>query len=159
MSFMQGKLTMIASKNILVTVISTLVLVGCSSQFASSVRKVTYPPDFKYTEQAELRSNMHQLAMQMAILDKALVIGLDQVQNEPELQREQVLTALRNMGKIASNLNAGETGANHPFMDDYMKGFISEIDKAKTAASLQPPRYYFAGKISGGCAGCHNVNR
>lgn len=154
---------MTLSKVIVVVAIVASVLVGCSSQFASSVRKVTYPPDFKYTDQSDLRSDMHQLAIQMAILDKALVNPLDQTQTqtqtEPELQREQVLNALRNMGKIASRLHAGETGANHPFMDDFMQGFISEIDKARTAASLQPPRYYFAGKISGGCASCHKINR
>lgn len=152
-------LTMALSKIIVVMAISTFVLVGCSSQFASSMRKVTYPPDFKYTEQADLSSDMNRLAHQMALLDKALVKPFEQTQNEPEVQREEVLTALRIMGKIASRLQAGETGANHPFMDDYMQGFISQIDKARTAASLEQPRYYFAGKVSGGCTNCHKVNR
>ncbi|GAB54551.1 hypothetical protein GPUN_0404 [Glaciecola punicea ACAM 611] len=34
-------------------------------------------------------------------------------------------------------------------MDDYVQDFVSEINKARTAASLQQPRYYFAGKVSG----------
>jgi len=140
-----------------ITLISALFIAGSTSQFASTVRKVTYPPDFKYTEQDYLRSDMHQLPVQMAILDKALFEPLDQtigqVQNQPELQREQVLTALTNMGTIASRLHAGQTGANHPFMDDYIQDFVSEIDKARTAASLQQPRYYFAGRISGVSSG------
>jgi PBP1b-binding outer membrane lipoprotein LpoB len=97
-----------------ITLISALFIAGCTSQFASTVRKVTYPPDFKYTEQDYLRSNMHQLPVQMAILDKALFEPLDQtlgqVQNQPELQREQVLTALTNMGTIAARLQLGGGG-------------------------------------------------
>lgn len=151
------------SKIIIACIISAFFIVGCSSHFASQVRKVTYPPDFKYTKQADLRSDMHQLAQQMALLDTALGKSEDTSfkasEYESDIQREQVLNALRNMGKIASRLEAGETGANHPFMDDYMKGFISQIDKARTAASLQPPRYYFAGQVSGGCTSCHKINR
>lgn len=152
------------NKIIIVTAISAFVIVGCSSQFASSVRKVTYPPDFKYTEQADLRTDMNRLAQQMALLDKALVTPIvpnqiEQIPIEPEIQREQVLSALRNMGKIAARLHAGGTGANHPFMDDYMQGLISKIDKARVAASIENPRYYFAGQVSGGCTNCHKVNR
>tara|TARA_R110000744_G_scaffold244695_1_gene361528 strand:+ start:841 stop:1308 length:468 start_codon:yes stop_codon:yes gene_type:complete len=147
------------SKIAVTVVISTFVLVGCSSQFNSSLRKVTYPPDFKYTEQADLSSDMNRLAHQMALLDTALDKPLEQSQNEPDLQREQVLNALKNIGKIASNLKGGDMGANHPFMEDYMQDFVSQIDKARTAASLPEPRYYLAGKVSGGCTNCHAVNR
>ncbi|WP_158768596.1 hypothetical protein [Paraglaciecola sp. L1A13] len=147
------------SKIAVTAVISTFVLVGCSSQFNSSLRKVTYPPDFKYTEQADLSSDMNRLAHQMALLDTALDKPLEQSQNEPDLQREQVLNALKNIGKIASSLKGGDMGANHPFMEDYMQDFVSQIDKARTAASLPEPRYYLAGKVSGGCTNCHAVNR
>tara|TARA_R110000765_G_scaffold121717_1_gene218041 strand:+ start:191 stop:658 length:468 start_codon:yes stop_codon:yes gene_type:complete len=147
------------SKIAVTVVISTFVLVGCSSQFNSSLRKVTYPPDFKYTEQADLSSDMNRLAHQMALLDTALDKPLEQSQNEPDLQREQVLNALKNIGKIASSLKGGDMGANHPFMEDYMQDFVSQIDKARTAASLPEPRYYLAGKVSGGCTNCHAVNR
>jgi hypothetical protein len=138
---------------------STLVLVGCSSNFASSVRKVTYPPDFKYTEQVDLRSDMHQLAYQMALLDTALITPDTQNAGNGEIQREKVLKALKSMGRIASRLEAGSTGANHPFMDDYMQDLTAKIDKASIAASFKEPRYYFAGQVSGGCVNCHKVNR
>lgn len=144
---------------IIVWFLSAFFIVGCSSQLASSIRKVTYPPDFTYTEQADLRSDMKQLGYQMALLDTALVPPTYEGEFEAEIQREKVIGILQNMGKIASRLQAGKSGANHPFMDDYMQGFISELDTARTAASLQPPRYYFAGKISGGCTSCHKVNR
>jgi hypothetical protein len=139
--------------------ICALVLVGCSSQFAASIRKVTYPLDFKYTEQADLRSDMGRLAQQMSLLDHALLDQYDRTQASAEIQRQQVLIALQKIGKLASNLKAGNNGANHPFMQDHMQDFVAKIDKARTMASLEQPSYYFAGKISGECINCPKVNR
>lgn len=136
-----------------------IVMIGCSSQMAASMRKVTYPPDFTYTKQADLRTDMDQLAKQMVILEQALVAPSTDIDNAREIQRQQVLSTLRNMGRIAASLHANDIGTNHPFMQDYMQEFIGKIDKARVAASIEPPRYYFAGKISGGCTNCHKVNR
>jgi hypothetical protein len=36
---------------------------------------------------------------------------------------------------------------------------MSKVDKARVAASFEQPRYYFAGKVAGGCTSCHKVNR
>ncbi len=146
-------------KKVFMLATCTLVTVACSSQFAASMRKVTYPPDFKYTEPAELRSDMGRLAQQMQLLDQALISQSEQTQVEAEMQRKEVLLALKNMERIATSLQAGDAGANHPFMQDYMQGFVSKIDQARVAASLEQPRYYFAGKVSGACTNCHKVNR
>lgn len=132
---------------------------SCNSQFASQVRKVTYPPDFTYTTQSSLRSEMAQLAQQMVLLDQALVKIPENTSASREMQREEVLISLREMERIATRLKAGSAGANHPFMDDYIEDFIATVDKARSAASIEPPRYYFAGKVSGGCTSCHKVNR
>lgn len=146
-------------KNIFFTIISLTLLLSCTSEFASSVRKVTYPHDFKYIERSELRVDMHKLTLQMEILDYALIKPTVQTQDEIEAQRHQVLVALTNMGIIAAQLKAGNSGANHPFMDDYMQNLVGKIDEARTAASLAQPRYYFAGKVSGACVNCHKINR
>ena len=152
-------LKMSRPKIMLIMIFSSIVLVACSNNFAKSVRKVTYPPDFKYTNQAELRSDMQRLAFQMGLLDQALVQVADKTSNDVEMQREKVLSALTNMGRIAKNLQAGNSGANHPFMDDYMQNLVAKIDEAQITASFEDPRYYFAGKVSGGCVNCHKVNR
>jgi len=153
------KLSLSFKKVILIALASSTLLVGCSNQFASSVRKVTYAPDFKYTEQSVLRSDMDKLAQQMGLLELALAKPYGETPDAIEVQREEVLFALKNMSEIASRLKTGNSGANHPFMDDYMQNFISKVDKARTAASLQQPRYFFAGKVSGSCTSCHKVNR
>lgn len=140
-------------------IIGSLAITACSSQFAESVRKVTYPPDFKYTKPADLRSEMDKLAQQMLLLDKALINVYESNQNGIENRRQQVLLALNNMGRTAAKLKEGETGGNHPFMQQHMQEFVAKIDQARTAASLTEPNYYFAGKVSGGCTNCHKVNR
>lgn len=90
---------------------------GCSGgEFAAMVRKVTYPPDFRYVTSDELRSHMQQLAHQVQLLDNALA-GID---TEQFNQLQQVQTALRNIEKIASKLQVGDEGTNHPFLEDYM---------------------------------------
>jgi|SaaInl0LU_22_DNA_1037365.scaffolds.fasta_scaffold09428_2 hypothetical protein len=142
-----------------IVILACFLVVSCSSQIAESVRKVTYPPDFSYTKPADLRSDMDQLAYQMSKLDQALAIPVSSDANTNEIQRQQVLSTLRNMGRIAANLKGSDTGANHPFMQDYMQEFIAKIDAARGGAAIEPPRYYNAGKLSGGCTNCHKVNR
>lgn len=140
-------------------IIGVLIISACSSQFNETLRKVTYPPDFKYTKTADLRSEMGKLAQQMLLLDKALINVYEAQQDGAENRRQQVLLALKNMGKTAANLKEGETGGNHPFIQQHLQEFVAKIDHAKTAASLPEPNYYFAGKVSGGCTNCHKVNR
>lgn len=147
------------SKTLLIITLNLFLLSACNNQFASSMRKVTYPPDFEYVTQDTLRSDMGKLSQQMLLLDNALIMQTEQGEDASEIQRTKVLSALQNMAEIASKLKAGEAGANHPFMQDYMQNFAAKIDKAKVAASLAQPRYYFAGQVSGGCTNCHKVNR
>jgi hypothetical protein len=148
-------------KKIQFTFITTLLLMGilsmtgCSSEFAAAVRKVTYPPDFKYVTADELRSNMHKLAFELQQLDAALL----QTNNAGLEQQKQVLQNLNNIQKLATGLHAGDAGASHPFLEDGMGEFITRVQEAKVAASLEQPRYYLAGQVSGGCVNCHKINR
>lgn len=144
---------------IIVLIMGTSTLVGCSSQFAESMRKYTYPPGFKYIQPSELRSDMAKLAQQMLLLDEVLIKPYERTQVGAEGQRQQVLLVLQNMERTASTLIEGETGGNHPFIQEHMQEFIAKVDKARAAASLQEPNYYYAGKVSGGCTNCHKVNR
>ena len=127
---------------------------GCSD-FAAVVRKVTYPPDFNYVTGQELRSRMHQMAFQLQLLDQALA---ENNTGRP-VQQQQVLGSLRNIERVASSLQAGEAGSSHPFLQDFMKDFVADVEQARNAAALDPPSYYFAGRVAGGCVNCHKVNR
>jgi len=129
---------------------------GCDD-FTAVVRKATYPPDFKYVTGQELRSRMDELAYQLQRLNQALVDN-ESGQAKPD-QQQQVLTILSNIERIGSSLQAGEAGSNHPFLQDYMKNFLSIVAQASNGASLNPPSYYFVGRIAGGCISCHRAHR
>lgn len=144
---------------IVIVIMGSSAIVGCSNKFAESMRKFTYPPGFKYTHPDELRSDMAKLAQQMLLLDDALTNIYESTQEGAEGQRQQVLHALKNMGRTAATLKEGETGGNHAFIQDHMQDFVAKIDQARTAVSLKEPNYYYAGKVSGGCTSCHKVNR
>jgi len=135
--------------------LSAIVAISGCSDFTSLVRKVTYPPDFKYVSGDELRSNMNQLAFQLQILDQALA----ESDTEQPTQQKHVMTALRNIQSISAGLQAGEAGSSHPFLQDFMRNFVIDVEQARNDANLNPPRYYFAGRLAGGCVNCHKVNR
>lgn len=134
--------------------LTTLTIVGCSD-FAAAIRTVTYPPDFKYVTGQQLRSRMDQMAFQLQLLDQALA---ENNTGRP-VQQQQVLGSLRNIERIASSLQAGEAGSSHPFLQDFMQDFVIGIEQARNNAALDPPSYYFAGRVAGGCVNCHKVNR
>ena len=129
-------------------------LTACND-VASTVRKVTYPPDFKYVTEAELRSNMQRLAYNLEALDQALASA----ESEPAERQRRAVDALTNIARVATDLRAGDAGSNHPFLQDYMGTFASQVGRARIAASLNPPDYYPAGKVAGACTSCHRVNR
>ena len=133
---------------------AALVISGCND-IASMARKVTYPPDFNYVSEQEFRSRMDQLAFQLQLLDNALVT----INPKPSIQQEEVLDALRNIKRIGSSLKAGEAGSSHPFLQDFMEDFVTDVEKARIAASKDPASYYRAGRVAGGCVNCHEVNR
>ena len=133
---------------------ATIMLFSGCSDFAGAVRKITYPPDFKYVTGQELRSRMEQMAFQLQLLDQALTGS-----NTGQPAQQQVLGSLRNIERISANLQAGEAGSSHPFLQDFMTEFVADVERARNAAALDPPSYYFAGRLAGGCVNCHKVNR
>lgn len=141
-------------RTMILSVAAILLLSACSNEFAAKVRKVTYPPDFKYVSGQELRSNMHNLAYQLQLLDKALANT-----DSGQAAQQQVMDRLFKIEQAAASLQAGAAGASHPFLQDFMRNFVNQVGEARVAASLEPPRYYLAGKVSGGCVNCHKVNR
>ena len=133
-----------------------LFTISACNNTAALVRRVTYPPDFKYVSGQQLRSRMDQLAFQLQLLDQALATESNTGQ---QVQQQEVLSILGNIERIGASLQAGEAGSNHPFLQDHMSNFVVDVSQAGIAASLEPPSFYLAGRIAGGCVNCHNVNR
>lgn len=137
------------------SLISAVVAIGGCSDVAPAVRKLTYPPDFQYMSGQELRSGMAELAYQLQLLDRALATG----PTEQSAQQQQVVQTLTNIERIGASLQPGEAGSTHGYLKDFMADFRSNVGQARNAASMDPPEYYLAGRVAGGCINCHRVNR
>jgi hypothetical protein len=132
----------------------SLTLASCSD-FAGTMRKATYPQGFTYVSREELSSRMHELGYELQQLELALALESDGLSE----QQQQVASILRNIERIAGDIQAGEAGSNHPFLQNDMATFLATVGQARMAAALNPPRYFGAGRVSGGCTNCHQVNR
>lgn len=137
------------------SLISVIVAIGGCGDVAPAVRKLTYPPDFQYLSGQELRTRMAELAYQLQLLDQALAPG----PAEQLAQQQQVVQTLSNIERIGASLQPGEAGSTHAHLKDFMAAFRSNVRQARDAASMDPPQYYLAGTVAGGCINCHRVNR
>lgn len=129
-------------------------LVGCSSN-SDSFPQIANPPPFDYVDGEELRSSMHQLAFELQKLDMSL---LDAYVDQPSFQRE-IVTSIRNIERIGGYIQETDLATRHPFLVDDMDRFLADVSRARMDAERGVPRYYMAGRISGGCINCHRENR
>ena len=130
---------------LLVSIMGGALMSGCAE-----IRKVTYPPDFKYIEKTEVRSTMAQLASRIWEMDEILV--------DPEqalLKRDRVVALLSEMESFAGTLDPQGRPTNHLLIDEHIGGFIDAVSLARTAVEMEPPSFYRAGQLSGNCMGCH----
>ena len=139
----------------IILLVSAAISISACSNTAAVMRKVTYPPDFKYVSGQELRSYMSQLAFQLQQLD----LSLAESNTVQPAKQQEVVDILGRIETIGEKLQAGEAGSNHPFLQNYMGNFVNDISHARIAASLSPPIYYLAGRVTGSCTSCHKVNR
>ncbi len=139
---------------LLIAVAAGLSLTACSSDFAATMRRITYPPDFVYVSDQELRNDMQRLGRQLALLEEALLVD-EPLQPDPQ----EVMAILSRIERIGSDLQAGDAGASHAFLENDMPRFANDVMRARMAASMDPPRYYLAGRVAGSCVNCHSVNR
>lgn len=146
-----------ANKSIRVTAVAfvaAIFMTTCTST-SDEFPPIANPPAFDYADGEELRSAMHQLAFELQQLDSSL----GSVFGETPNFRQQVVDSLRDIERIASDIRTDDLAIRHPFLMDDMQRFLSDVERAISDASRNSPRYYMAGKISGGCTNCHNQNR
>ena len=134
--------------------VTTYSLVACSSS-GDTFPQVASPPPFDHIDGEELRSGMHQLAFELQRLDSSLATE----NTEGLISQQDVVDNIRNIERVAENLRFGDLSSKHPFLVDGMDRFLSDVNRALADASRNSPRYYMAGRISGGCINCHNTSR
>lgn len=131
-----------------------LSLSACSS-YDGAFPAVANPPPFDYIDGDELRSGMHELALQLQQLDMTLMTAyIDQ----PSFQQD-IVDKIRNIERIGDRIAETDLSVRHRFLLDDMDRFLDDVRRARIDAERSVPRYYMAGRISGGCITCHRENR
>ncbi len=115
------------------------------------VRKVTYPVDFVYLDAAQIRSSMADFSVDVWRIDDILA----HAETVMPYQREEIIELLKHMESTADGLGAGIRETNHLLIDTNIDQFRSDVIAARIAVESEPPNYYRAGRLSGGCLACH----
>ncbi|MEX1197377.1 MAG: hypothetical protein WEB57_05905 [Pseudohongiellaceae bacterium] len=130
-------------------------LSGCNSS-DTGVPDTAEPPPFEYDAAFEFRTQMHRLAFALQELD--LELRMREMEDDPYTQ-EEVIRNLRQIERIVSELRDSEISTSHAFLRGEMASFLNTANRARTAAERNPPEYYMAGRVSGGCINCHQLQR
>ncbi len=131
---------------LLISLLSAGLLIGCAQ-----IRKATYPSDFVYLEQNQIRSEMALLSLYMREID-AILLDDSTVSSA---QQEQIIKILSKVDNSVDSLGAGNIRTNHLVLDDHIDQFKSDVTVALRDASSDPPNYFALGRLSGGCVACH----
>jgi hypothetical protein len=123
---------------------------GCTD-LTARMRRYTYPPNFTYITEEQLRSTMWRLAEQIRWLDAVL---RDDSRVEPDRQ-QTVLDLLDEIDAMASEIDGSGVGTNHPLLDAHLPRFRDDLALARSAAASDPPYYALAGEVAGACVYCH----
>ena len=131
---------------LLITLLCSVLLSGCNQ-----VRKVTYPKDFVYLGQTEIKSKMALMSFYLRQIDEILL-------DDSEISSEQQRKIVGIVSKIEANvksLGADGVRTNHLVIDDHIDQFKAEVTVALRDASASPPSYFALGRLSGSCLACH----
>jgi len=131
---------------LVISLVGAGLLIGCAQ-----IRKATYPSDFVYLEQNQIRSEMALLSLYMRQIDEIL---LDDSTVSSE-QQGQIIKILSKVDNSVDSLGAGNIRTNHLVLDDHIDQFKSDVTVALRDASSDPPNYFALGRLSGSCVACH----
>lgn len=130
-----------------------LILAACDSDNQAQTSNTPNAPAFGPAGSQASSSPMSQLSYQLALLDRELE------EDEYNMtEQSEVVTILTEMVDITSMLMAEDAGESHAFLQDDLAEFREQLGAARLAAQSDPPRYYLAGRIAGGCVNCHEVS-
>ena len=122
-----------------------------STTGCEQVRKVTYPQDFQYMEDREVKQIMQQMGESMGKLARLV----DENSLSEEDKQKQVIDVLNKLDGYATKLSGGHKQTNQFVIAEHIHGFSGDLVNAKMLASLDPPRYDKARNIVNSCSKCH----
>jgi len=122
---------------------------GCAD-LAARLRAHTYPPEFHYINDEQLRSTMWRLAYHSRELRELM-----KSPEEAASRRAEAIDHLDLMEQSALDLNRSGRASNHPVIDANRASFLRDIRLARDGIRRDPPNFLLARSISGACADCH----
>lgn len=137
---------------LLFAILSASVSFVACADLSGWMRRRTYPPDFHYISQEQLRSTMWQLAHHVRELDRILR-GPDSAGGRG---RDEIIKLLVGMEGAVDQLGRQGWPSNHPLMDANLGILQRDIALARAAAQRDPPNYIQAGLLAGACVYCHS---
>jgi hypothetical protein len=133
--------------------LAAAVVWGCGA--SETIRRVTYPPDFRYLEQHDVTSAMWTLARDVRAI-KGLLGGANGL---TPADHQEVVRLLRDMESTAAQLDPTGRRSTHPRIDRNIDAFRRDLALARQAAERDPPNYFLAGNVAGSCSYCHEGQR
>jgi hypothetical protein len=128
--------------------------IGCAD-VSSRLRRYTYPPDFNFITEEQLRSTMWQLARDVRELDRT--VRAPAPIEEP--RRGEILKLLVSMEHAAERLGQEGRRSNHPVIDEHLATLRRDIALARKQVENEPPNYVLVGLLPGACMYCHSGGR
>ena len=133
------------------SIVLLAIMIAASIAGCAQIRKLTYPKDFVYLEKREVDTLMQKMTDNIMRLDQLVA----EASISDATQQQKIIAELSALEIIATRLSFGHKQTNHFVISDHIEQFIADIGKAKMFASISPPNYYNAGKITGSCLACH----
>ena len=108
-------------------------------------------PEFNFITDEQLESAMWRLAAGV----KSLQTLFASQKPIKQSQRQEVIGILDQMIAAADDLGPNGASTNHPRITRNLARFREKLAIARDSASMNPPRYYLVGNLSGTCLACH----
>jgi len=131
-------------------VVAFAAVVSCSGPRGGVLQQAP-APEFNYITEEQLESAMWQLAFGVERLQT--IFGSRQPMKQS--QRAEVIGILDQMIVAADELGPSGISSNHPRITHNLGRFREKLEIARDSASMNPPRYYLVGNLSGTCLACH----
>lgn len=149
---MKNRIRVLAIRPLLI-ISALFTIVACNQDSGTAVSQGASPPAFETAEAEETRSNMAEMGHQLALLDRELTAD-----EYNQIDQLEVVSILQAMELAGSSFESQEAAESHYFLQGELSQFLDSLTEARMAASDNPPRYYLAGRVAGGCTICHSVN-
>jgi hypothetical protein len=128
---------------------------SCAETARERFRTAVYPPSFQYVSREKVASSMDQLGQDS--------MRINEILRAPEplspAQRTEIVQLLDSMAAAAGQLGDQGRRSNHPLIDANLPRFLRDVAAAKSSALQDPPNYFLAGSVAGGCLYCHTSER